>query len=121
MAVPSDTAMTPTTPSDTTVGQYPTPTETDTTGGMGTDTTSVPPDTGAYVPDTGAAGVDTTGYGGAATDTSSVSPDTGGYGAPGADTSGVDSGMGTDTHRPLRPTRVHPTRRPTPPRSKLGD
>ena len=39
-ATPSDTALTPTTPSDTTVGQYPTPTD------PGTDTTMTTPDTG---------------------------------------------------------------------------
>jgi hypothetical protein len=93
-AQPSDTAFTPTTPSDTTVGQYPTPSDAgaDTTGyesGMGTDTTTTTsPDTGAYVPDTGAAGVDTTGY---------ADPTVPSTGDTGADTSGMDSGMGTDT------------------------
>jgi hypothetical protein len=82
---PADTGLTPTTPTDTTVGQYPAPT--DTTGyGGGVDTTMTTPtapDTGAYVPDTGAAGVDTTAY--------PTEPSTG------VDTSGMDSGMGTDT------------------------
>src|SRR5687768_17154405 len=78
-AQPGDTALTPTTPSDTTVGQYPTPSDAgaDTTGGydsgMGTDTTMTSPDTGAYVPDTGAGGVDTTGASGIDT-TSTVNP-----------------------------------------------
>src|SRR4029450_9100813 len=51
----------PPTPTDTTVGQYPAPS--DTTGyGTGTDSTltqPTTPDTSSYVPDTGAAGVDT--------------------------------------------------------------
>jgi len=73
MNMPADTGMAaPTTPTDTTVGQYPTPS--DTTGyGTGVDSTMTQPttpDTSSYVPDTGAAGVDT---------------------------SGMDSGMGTDT------------------------
>jgi hypothetical protein len=42
------------------------------------------PDTGAYVPDTGAGGVDT----------STVNPSDQ---STGIDTSGMDSGMGTDT------------------------
>jgi hypothetical protein len=113
-AQPSDTAFTPTTPSDTTVGQYPTPSDAgaDTTGyesGMGTDTTMTPSaDTGAYVPDTGAAGVDTTGYeSGMGTDSMpagdpsaanpTADPTVPSTGDTGADTSGMDSGMGTDT------------------------
>ena len=48
MGMPSDTALTPTTPSDTTVGQYPTPSDVDTSGtgydtGVGTDTTMTSP------------------------------------------------------------------------------
>lgn len=63
-AEPTDTALTPTTPTDTTVGQYPTPNDAlpDTSGmdsGMGTDTTTTLPDTGAYSPDPSSAGVDT--------------------------------------------------------------
>jgi hypothetical protein len=81
MTMPADTGMAA--PTDTTVGQYPAPT--DTTGyGGGVDTTMTTPtapDTGAYVPDTGAAGVDTTAY-----------PT-----EPSVDTSGMDPGMGTDT------------------------
>ncbi len=62
MSMPADTGMAaPTTPTDTTVGQYPAPS--DTTGyGTGTDSTltqPTTPDTSSYVPDTGAAGVDT--------------------------------------------------------------
>jgi hypothetical protein len=66
--MPSDTGMTA--PTDTTVGQYPSPSDTTGYGGTGVDTTMTAPtspDTGAYAPDTG------------------------------ADTSGMDSGMGTDT------------------------
>jgi hypothetical protein len=72
LSMPADTGMTPTTPTDTTVGQYPTPSDTTGYGGAVDTTMTAPtsPDTGAYVPDTGAAGVDT---------------------------SGMDSGMGTDT------------------------
>jgi hypothetical protein len=55
LSMPADTGMTPTTPTDTTVGQYPTPGDT-------TMTAPTSPDTGAYVPDPGAAGVDTTAY-----------------------------------------------------------
>jgi hypothetical protein len=54
LSMPADTGMVPTTPTDTTVGQYPTPSDT-------TMTTPTTPDTGAYVPDPGAAGVDTSG------------------------------------------------------------
>ena len=61
-AEPSDTAMTPTTPGDTSVGQYPTP------GEAAPDTSSMDPsmpaptptDTGAYVPDPSSAGTDST-------------------------------------------------------------
>jgi hypothetical protein len=70
---PADTGLTPTTPTDTTVGQYPAPTDTTGYGETGVDTsmtTPTSPDTGAYAPDTGATGIDT---------------------------SGMDSGMGTDT------------------------
>ena len=95
---PSDTAWTETTPSDTGAGQYPAPSDMDTSGmdsGMGTDTTSTYPDDGAYVPDTSAAGVDTTYTGGydpsAGADTST-------------DTSGMDSGMGTDTTSTTQPS-----------------
>ena len=136
-ATPSDTALTPTTPADTTVGQYPTPSDT------GMDTTTTTPDTGAYAPDPSAAGVDTTSFdttGGAAgidtsgyesgmgTDTTgaidpsadpSLDPSTGVE--PGADTAGMDSGMGTDTTTstsepsvPADPGATEPTAEPTP-------
>jgi hypothetical protein len=65
LSMPADTGMTPTTPTDTTVGQYPTPSDTTGYGGGAVDTTMTAPtspDTGAYVPDAGAAGVDTTAY-----------------------------------------------------------
>lgn len=108
-AEPSDTALTPTTPSDTSVGQYPTPSDptVDTTGmdsGMGTDTTMTSPDTGAYAPDTSAYSPDTSAY---VPDTGVDTSSTGGYDPsaadpstgvdPSTDTAGMDSGMGTDT------------------------
>lgn len=79
---PADTGLAPTTPTDTTVGQYPAPTDTTGYGGTGVDTTMTTPtspDTGAYVPDTGAGGVDTTAY---PTEPSGV--DTSGMADPGA-------------------------------------
>jgi len=102
---PSDTALAPTTPTDTTVGEYPAPSETmpDTSGmdsGMGTDTTLTSPDTGAYVPDTSSAGVDTSTYDPSAADPSAADPSAADPSAgvdPSSDTSGMDSGMGTDT------------------------
>ena len=122
---PSDTGFTPATPSDTTVGQYPTPSD----AGMDT-TTTTSPDTGAYVPDTGATGVDTSGYeSGMGTDSlpagdpsaanPSLDPSTGVD--TGADTSGMDSGMGTDTTTstaepsvPADPGATDPTAESTP-------
>jgi hypothetical protein len=96
---PADTGLAPTTPTDTTVGQYPAPTDTTGYGGTGVDTTMTTPttpDTGAYVPDTGAAGVDTTAY--------PTEPSTG------VDTSGMDPGMGTDTTAvPADPGAPDPT------------
>ena len=61
MSMPADTGMAaPTTPTDTTVGQYPAPSD---TAPMTTQPTT--PDTSSYVPDTGAARVP---------DTSAVNP-----------------------------------------------
>ena len=77
-AEPSDTALTPTTPTDTTIGQYPTPEEAlPDTAGMGTDTTMAVPDTSGYTsPDTGGYVPDTSGgYDPSATDTSTVPAD----------------------------------------------
>jgi hypothetical protein len=88
LSMPADTGMTPTTPTDTTVGQYPTPSDTTGYGGAVDTTMTAPttPDTGAYVPDTGAAGVDTTAY--------PTDPSTG------VDTSGVAPGVPADPSAP---------------------
>jgi hypothetical protein len=70
MSMPADTGMAaPTTPTDTTVGQYPAPSDS-------TTTQPTTPDTSSYVPDTGAAGVDTSAVNpsGAGTDTTSQTP-----------------------------------------------
>ena len=70
MSMPADTGMAaPTTPTDTTVGQYPAPSDS-------TMTQPATPDTSSYVPDTGAAGVDTSAVNpsGAGTDTTSQTP-----------------------------------------------
>ena len=91
-AEPSDTALTPTTPTDTTIGQYPTPEEAlPDTAGMGTDTTMTVPDTGGYITP------DTSGY---------TSPDTGGYDPSATDTSTVpaDPSVPADPNAPADPT-----------------
>lgn len=86
---PSDTALTPTTPSDTSVGQYPTPSDAapDTSSMDPSMPAPTPSDTGAYMPDPSAAG----------TDTSTTGIDPAADPTVGADTAGMDSGMGTDT------------------------
>ncbi len=90
-SMPADTGMTA--PTDTTVGQYPAPSDTSGYGGAVDTTMTAPtsPDTGAYVPDTGAAGVDTTAY-----------PT-----EPSVDTSGMSPG--TDSTLPADPGAPAPT------------